>query len=212
MSDMRLHCFAQSGNAYKCALMLELCGFEWEPVFVDFFNGETRSKDFVATNPMGEVPVFTHGETRLTQSGVILDYLAGLSQRFGATTEAEGREILRWLLWDNHKLTGNTATFRFLTQFAPGAVDPAVTEFLQKRMLTSFKVLNRHLGDQPFLAGDRVTIADLSVCGYLFWDDELGVDWADYPAVQAWLARIKGIEGWRHPYDLMPGHPRDGSA
>ena len=75
MSEYRLHCFAQSGNAYKPALALALAGADWQQVFVDFFNGETRTPAYRALNPMGEVPVLEHRETRLTQSGVILDYL-----------------------------------------------------------------------------------------------------------------------------------------
>ncbi|MCH8168127.1 MAG: glutathione S-transferase N-terminal domain-containing protein, partial [Proteobacteria bacterium] len=57
MTEYRLHCFAQSGNSYKVALMLQLAGADWAPVFVDFFNGENRSPEFRALNPMGEVPV-----------------------------------------------------------------------------------------------------------------------------------------------------------
>jgi hypothetical protein len=70
MAEYRLHCFAQSGNAYKAALMLNLCGADWEPVFVDFFNGATRTPEFRELNEMGEVPVLEFEGTRLTQSGV----------------------------------------------------------------------------------------------------------------------------------------------
>ena len=72
----KLYCFGESGNAYKAALALTLADFEWEPVFVDFFNGATRTAEFRAINEMGEVPVLVDGETTLTQSGVILDYIS----------------------------------------------------------------------------------------------------------------------------------------
>ena len=114
MAEYRLHCFAQSGNAYKAALMLELCGADWEPRFVDYFNGETRTPEFRAVNVMGEVPLLEHGALELAQSGVILDYLAGQLGQFGPENESDRREILRWLLFDNHKLTSYTATLRFL--------------------------------------------------------------------------------------------------
>ncbi|MEM7616546.1 MAG: glutathione S-transferase, partial [Pseudomonadota bacterium] len=67
-----LHCFAQSGNAYKAALMLELCGQPWEPIQVDFFNGAARTPEYAALNEMAEVPTYTEGDLCLTQSGVIL--------------------------------------------------------------------------------------------------------------------------------------------
>jgi glutathione S-transferase len=53
-----------------------------------------------------------------------------------------------------------------------------------------------------------LTVADISMCGYLFFDDEIGVDWAIYPNLKGWLARIKATPRWQHPYKLMPGHPR----
>ncbi|MEE9589192.1 MAG: glutathione S-transferase [Hyphomicrobiaceae bacterium] len=213
MSEYTLYCFAQSGNAYKAALMLELCKLDWQAKFVDFFNGEARSPDYRAINEMGEVPVLLHGDARLTQTGVILDYLAGMTGRFGAKTPEEGREILRWLFWDNHKLTSYTATYRFLINFAQTGTTP-VTQFLEQRMRTAFKVLDERLEDRDWIVGANASIADISACGYLFWPDEFGVDWRDYPGIGAWLERIKAIDGWRAPYDLMPGHadleqPRD---
>src|SRR5262249_3189263 len=69
-------------------------------------------------------------------------------------------------------------------------------------------VLEAHLAGRRYVAADRITIADLSICGYLFFDDEIGVDWEDYPAIQGWLGRIKSEPRWAHPYQLMPGHPR----
>ena len=118
MPEYTLHCFAQSGNAYKPALALQLAGADWAPRFVDFFSGETRTSAYRAINVMGEVPVLEHGELRLAQSGVILEYLAETLGRFGPADATERREVLRWLLFDNHKLTSYTATCRFLRTFA----------------------------------------------------------------------------------------------
>ena len=207
MTEYTLYCFAQSGNAYKAALMLQLCNADWAPQWVDFFNGETRTANYRTINEMGEVPVLQHDDLTFSQSGVILDYLAEQLKRFGPNNSAERREILRWLLFDNHKLTSYTATYRFLTNFAQNS-DPAVVEFLRKRMLSAFKVLNGHLSQSAYALPDRITIADLSLCGYLFWPDELNVDWAEFPYMQRWLGEIQALPGWVHPYELMPGHPR----
>jgi glutathione S-transferase len=211
MADYTLHCFAQSGNAYKPALMLELTGVDWVPRFVDFFNGETRTTAYRMINVMGEVPVLEHGDKRLSQSGAILDYLAEKTGKFGAADGEERREILRWLLFDNHKLTSYTATYRFLRTYAKEP-DPAVVKEFAKRAETAWGVLNVHLAGRSFVVGDRPTIADLSLCGYLFWDDELGVDWDTYPHVRDWLERIRALPRWKHPYELMPGHPRSVST
>lgn len=206
MADYQLYCFAQSGNAYKPALMLNHCGADWTPRFVDFFNGETRSEAFRKLNPMGEVPVLDHQGEILTQSGIILDYLAERHGMFGAADDKERREIWRWILFDNHKLTASIATYRFLLQFAKTGATP-VTDFLKGRMTNALKVLDGHLAGREFAAADRPTIADFSLTGYLFFPDEFDASWSDFPAIGAWLKRIEALPGWVHPYELMPGHP-----
>ena len=206
MSEYTLYCFAQSGNAYKPALALELAGADWAPRFVDYFNGETRSPAYRAINVMGEVPVLEHRGARLAQSGAILDYLTGTLDRFGSTDDTERREILRWLLFDNHKLTSYTATYRFMRALTKDP-DPAVMAEFRRRAEAAWRVLDAHLDGRRYVVGDRITIADLSLCGYLFFDDEIGVDWNVYPSIRDWLERIRSEPGWAHPYDLMPGHP-----
>jgi len=207
MPEYTLHCFAQSGNAYKPALALQLAGADWAPRFVDYFSGETRTSAYRAINVMGEVPVLEHRELRLAQSGVILDYLAETLGRFGPVDATERREILRWLLFDNHKLTSYTATCRFMRTFAKDP-DPAVQAEFRRRAETAWSVLNVHLAGRRYVVGDRLTIADLSLCGYLYWPDEIGVDWNVYPSLRDWLERIRSEPRWVHPYELMPGHPR----
>ena len=211
MPDYRLHCFAQSGNAYKVALMLNLCGVKWTPVFVDFFNGGHRTPDFLALNPMGEAPVLEGPEIQgrrqvFTQSGAILHHLSGELAAFGGQNEAEREEILRWMFWDNHKLTAYTATHRFMTNFLPEEKrDPSVIAFLKGRRDVALKILEARLGEQEFVATpDQPSIADISCCGYLFWLDEIGVSPATIPNTVAWLGRIKALKGWAAPYDLMP--------
>lgn len=205
-SEFVLYCFAQSGNAYKAALMLNLCRADWSPRFVDYFNREVDTPEYRAINEMGEVPVLEHGDRRLSQSGVILDYLAGELEMFNAENEDERREILRWILFDNHKLTSYTATLRFLRTFAKSA-DPAVLDFLSTRSNGAFKILDQHLDTRQFAIGDRPTIADVSMCGYMYYTDEIGIDLNGYPNVSRWLRDIRMLDGWVHPYELMPGHP-----
>ncbi|MEZ5923496.1 MAG: glutathione S-transferase [Hyphomicrobiaceae bacterium] len=209
MVEYTLYAFAQSGNAYKPALMLALSGADWAPRFVDYFNGETRTPAYrTEVNEMGEVPVLEHKGRKLAQSAVILDYLAETLGRFGWRDEDERREILRWLFWDNHKLTSYTATYRFLRTFMRDKTDLAVLDFFKARMTAALGILDGRLARQPFVAvADRPTIADISLAGYLFFDDEIGLDWSSHPNVKAWRDRLQELPGWRHPYDLLPGHP-----
>ena len=209
MAEFTLHCFAQSGNAYKPALMLALCGADWEPRFVDFFNGATRTPEYRAINVMGEVPLLEHEGRVLSQSGVILDYLAARLGRFGWQDEDERREILRWMLFDNHKFTSYTATCRYLRNFVPDT-DPAVLAMFRGRAEGAWKVVDAHLAGRQWIIARRPTIADFSLAGYVFWPEEIGFDLNDYPNIRDWSARISALSGWQHPYRLMPGHPLAG--
>lgn len=207
MAEYTLHCFAQSGNAYKAALALQLADADWAPRFVDFFGGETRTPAYRAINVMGEVPVLEHRGNTLSQSGVILEYVADTLGVFGPRDAAERREVLRWLFFDNHKLTSYTATLRFMRTFV-AEPDAAVMAEFRKRAETAWRVLDAHLVSRTFVVGERLTVADLSLCGYLYWPDEIGVDWSAYPALRDWLKRISATPRWQPPYALMPGHPR----
>jgi glutathione S-transferase len=114
MPCYRLHYFPESGNSYKLALMLTLCGRRFEPVWTDFGGGVTRTPEWRRdVNEMGEIPVLEVDGERLTQTAPILLKLAKQFGRFGGETEQEQFELLRWLFWDNHKLTGYMATYRY---------------------------------------------------------------------------------------------------
>lgn len=201
---MKLYCFGESGNAYKCALALEMTGTAWEPVFVDFFKGEARSPEFRKINEMGEVPVLVDGDMKLTQSGVILDHIAERSGKLAGTSDFDRQEILRWLFWDNHKLSTMIGTTRFLMNFlAPDKRPEGVIPFLQGRLKAAYGVLNDHLASREWIVGRGPTIADLSACGYLYYPEPFGFDRKDWPHIDGWLDRISALPGWKHPYDLM---------
>ncbi len=207
----RLHCFSQSGNAFKVAFMLRALGQPFETVHVDFFNGATREQAWRdENNEMGEAPVLEDGALRLTQSGAILSYLASKHARFGGEDEAEQRDVLRWLLFDNHKFTSYFASYRFAHSLAPAPFDPAVMQWLLGRMDAAFQIVDRHLATRDFLVGAEPTIADFSLSGYQFYPvEESGIDVAQrYPHIGAWVARLRQIPGWASPYELMPGGRR----
>ena len=205
-----LYCFGESGSAYKCALALAMTQTPWQARYVDFFNGETRTDAFRALNQMGEVPVLVDGDQTLTQSGSILLHLAAKTGQMGGKTPAEQAEVLRWILWDNHKLSTQIGTLRFLMNFMPADKRPeAVMPFLQARLKAAYTVLNSHLAGRDWVVGDGPTVADLSCCGYLYYPEPFGFDREDWPNIDLWLDRIAALRGWKHPYELMPGTPSD---
>ncbi len=211
MAEYELYCFAQSGNAYRAALMLNLIGADWRPIFVDFFaKGVQRTPEYRGTiNEMGEVPVLAHGAKKLSQSGVILTYLAERSGKFLPRSEDDRLEALRWIIFDNQKVNGFLGPYRFLRNFAKPPGNPAVMEFLKGRIDNALGILDKRLAKAPYMLGAQPTIADLSLVAYLYYPaEEFGFDIAaERKNIAAWLDRIKALPGWAHPYDLMPGHP-----
>jgi glutathione S-transferase len=204
MSEYQLYCMAESGNSYKAALALQLAGCDWEPIFVDFFGGEARTEEFRKINEMGEVPVLVHGDVKITQSGVIQDYITQETSKFGGKTAEERREVMRWILWDNHKLSSQAGMLRFLMNFLPEDKRPtAVFPFVAGRLQAAYAVLDAHLEGRDWIATDNPTMADFSCCGYLYYPEPFGFDRADWPNIDAWLDRIAALEGWKHPYDMM---------
>jgi glutathione S-transferase len=211
MPEYQLYCFAQSGNAYRVALMLNLIGADWAPVFVDFFKGgEQRSPKYRAeVNEMGEVPVLVHGDKKLSQSGVCLTYLAEHTGKFAPQGEDERLEALRWIIFDNQKVNGFLGPYRFLKTLARPPGDPAVLAFLKGRIDGNLAIVEKRLAARPYVIGERPTIADISLVAYLYYPaEEFGFDIAGtHPSIGKWLDRMKALPGWEHPYKLMPGYP-----
>ena len=202
---LKLHCFGESGHSYKVALALSVAGLDWEPIHIDFFRGGSRTPDYLANvNEMGEAPVLIDGDLKLTQSGVILDYLNAQTGKFGGASPEEKREVLRWVLWDNHKMSSQAGVLRFLRNFLPEEKRPEeVCQWLEGRMKSALTILNTHMTERDWVVGRDVTNADFSCCSYLFYQEPFGFDRTAYPNIDRWLDRIAGLPGWRQPYDLM---------
>ena len=207
----QLHAFSQSGNCFKVALLLQALGQPWRAIhmpFSDFAGGVPRSDQWrQEQNPMGEVPILEFDGRKMTQSGAILMYLAAKHGAYGGASEDEQQEVLRWILFDNHKFTSYFASWRFTKSFSPVAPDPGVEKWLKGRIDNAFGIVERHLADRDYIVGNAPTIADMSLCGYMYYPaEESGYDLAtQYPAMTRWLERLKKLPGWKGPYELLPG-------
>lgn len=207
---MTLHCFGESGNAYKAALTLALTGADWSPSYVDFFNGGGRTPEFLDLNVMGEVPVLEDGDLVLTQSGVIQDYVSSKTGKLGGKSAAERRDILRWMFFDTHKVSGIAGNVRFMMNFlAEEKRNADVIAFQSGRLKAALAIVETQLSRTQWLAAADMTIADIAVSGYLFYPEPFTFDRDDYPHIDRWLDAIAATPGWKPPYDLMPGSPAD---
>ncbi len=198
----RLYGSPISGNAYKPALMLALSGQRFAFVPVDVQSGATRTDAYLAINRFQEIPVLEHGGRRIVQSGVILTYLAEQLGRFGHRNEDERWTIQEWLAWDNQRMTGGPALLRFQKRFVADT-DPAVLAFLRGRAERALGQLSAALAKTGWLVGDRPSIADIATCAYAFWLDEAGLDAERWPAIPAWLDRIRALPGFAPAGTLM---------
>ena len=186
-----------------------MSGLKWTPEKVDFFNGATRTDEFKTLNILGEAPVMVDGNITLTQSGAIQQYIVDKSGKLGGLPE-DKYEILRWILFDNHKMSSQAGNTRFMMNFLPEKHRSGeVIKFMQGRLSAAYHLLNSALKDKNWLVGNKITIADIANCGYLFYPEPFGFDRKKWINIDRWLSNIEETPGWKHPYDLMPGNPAD---
>jgi glutathione S-transferase len=207
----KLHGFAQSGNAYKVAMLLQALRQPWEAVhlpFASFAEGIQRSDAWRQdVNAMGELPVLEADGRKLTQSAAIMLYLADRHGAYGGRDVDERQEVLRWMFFDNHKFTSYFATLRFLKSFSPTEPNAEVMKFLRGRVDNAWGIVEKHLATREYVVGAAPTIADMSLSGYLYFPaEESGYDLArQFPAMAAWRDRLMALPGWKPPYEMLPG-------
>jgi glutathione S-transferase len=201
VEDFVLYGHRESGNVFKVALMLRLCGAPFAFRVVALLEGEQRTPAFHAINPFGEVPVLIHRGRTLVQTSLILPYLAEHLGRFGGRDAEENRRIAEWIAWETGRLTNGVSLARFARKFLKS--DAAVIAHLQARGKAGLDVLERRLGD-AFILGPEPTIADISACAYLLLADEAGIGILAWPKVAAWLDRVRALPGFVPQYELLP--------
>ncbi len=196
---IRLFEFARSGNCHKVRLMLSLLGREYVSVPLDPEGTDHRSREFLAMNPFGEVPVLVDGELRLRESQAILVYLA---RRYGSTDwlphDPGGlAEVAAWLCTAANEVARGPMLLRVHHKLGK-PVDLASAEAVTARLLA---ILDAHLSRRSWLALGRPTLADVAVYPYVALAPDGRIDLYPYPAVRAWLGRVRGLPG----YIGMPG-------
>jgi glutathione S-transferase len=198
---MRLHDYAASGNCYKVRLLLALLGQPYERVPVDIFAGDTLTDEFAALNPARETPVLELDDGRtLAESGAILWYLAEGTAFLPDDRLARAR-VLQWLCFER-ELTAPVAGTRF--RVMTGRTNEE-TPFMLVRGRDALATLDRRLEGRDWVALDAPTIADIALFGYTHVAHDAGFDLARYPAIEAWLDRIRALPGYVN--DLIPYPP-----
>lgn len=204
MAQLRLHDYAASANCYKVRLALAQLGVDYERVAVDIFEGDTLTDAYRDINPARETPVLELDGGYLPESGAILTYVAQGTPLF-TDDQWLRAQILRWLLFEQTAVMATMGGLRF--RLLTGRLTADDIEAMRRRdaALQALRLLDCHLGQTPFLVGDRYTIADIAIYGYTHVAADAGIDTEPFPAFTAWLDRVVAQPGYVN--DLEPYPP-----
>ena len=195
-----LHEYAASGNCYKVRLTAALLGLALERREYDIMKGETRTPEFLAgVNANGRIPVLQAGDRFIPESNAACFYLADGSPLVPAD-RFERADMLRWMFWEQYNHEPNVATLRFWNGWVglENLTDAQRAQLPAKRAAgeAALALMDDALGRNPFLVGDRVTLADIALYAYTHVAEDGGFQLGGHPAVRAWLERIAAAPGY----------------
>jgi len=199
---MKLYYHPASPFARKVLLAAALLGIEMETQLVDLFAGEGQAPDFLRLNPNGKVPTLVDGDFTLWESNAIIQYLA--AQTPGTPLlPADGRgrtDILRWQFWEASSFTPACMVYVWENLLKPmlgqGEADPVELKKGEEKFHRAAKVLDAHLSAHPWLIGDTLTLADISVAPALMYAERGHYPLEGYPHIAAWFDKIKQLPAW----------------
>lgn len=191
---MKVYGSSQSGNCLKVKWVAEHLGIGFEWIEVDSFSGATRTPEFLAINPAGQVPVVVLEDGRtLAQSNAIMVRLAEGSDLIPA--DAYGRaKMFEWLFWEQYShepaIAVRIARLFYLKQ-PEAELDPALLTKGQAALAR----MELQLARTPLLVGSGLTLADVALVAYTRVAHRGGFDLAAYPPVKRWVSRVEGKLG-----------------
>jgi len=189
---VRLYDFLPSGNGYKVRLLLTQLDIPFERVEIDILKGKSRTPEFLSKNINGRIPVLEleNGQC-LAESNAILFYLSEGTEFF-PNDPFERAQVMQWLFFEQYSHEPYIATSRYWISIL-GKVDDYRDTLAQKREpgYAALSVMEQHLTNHSFFVGNRYTIADMGLFAYTHVADEGGFDLTRFPAIQAWLERVK---------------------
>lgn len=193
MELLRLYDFLPSGNGYKLRLLLTQLGMPFERVEINIIKGESRTPEFLSKNINGKIPVLEVEPGKyLAESNAILVYLSEGTE-FLPYDRFLRAQVLQWLFFEQYSHEPFIATSRFWISILGKAQE--YQEALQQKRepgYAALKVMEQHLSAHKFFVAERYTIADIALFAYTHVADEGGFDLTQFPAIQAWIERVKG--------------------
>ncbi len=194
MAKITLYGNSGSGNCLKAKWAADYAGFSYDWVEINTWGGETRTDEFLAINPAGQVPVmrFDDGRT-LAQSNAILLYLAEGTDLI-PTDPFERAQMMQWLFWEQYSHEPYIAVRRSQKHFLK-VPDADLDPDLLAKGRRALDVMEMKLITCPFFLGDQMSCADIALVAYTRVAGEGGFDLTEFPAVQSWVHRVESALG-----------------
>ncbi len=194
---MKIYGDTQSGNCYKIKLLCSLLDIEHEWVHVDIIAGDTSKAEFLKKNPNGKIPLLELDDGRcLSESNAILNYLSAGSELLPSDT-FQLAKVQQWQFFEQYSHEPYIAVARFIAKYL-GLPDERKAEYEAKQSggHKALAVMEKQLSTSPYLVGDAMTTADISLYGYTHVASEGGFDLNKYPSVLAWIGRIQETQNY----------------
>lgn len=199
---MKLYMNSMSPNVRRVRLTAALLGLQLEEKNLDLAKGEQKKPEFLALNPNGSVPTLVDGDFVLTESRVIMQYLASKKPESGLLPQDEQAraDIMRWQFWDSSHFSPPLRTLVFERLLKPmfglGEPDAGKAEEALADFRRFAAVLDKRLDDKQYVVGDAMTLADLTLAPALMYAKQTQVPLAEFPNIQRWFSRISDMDAW----------------
>jgi glutathione S-transferase len=179
-----------SGNCLKVKFVADRLGLPYDWVEVSVLKGETRTPEFLAMNPVGQVPVVRFADTDvLAQSNAIMLHLAQNTDLIPAEP-FERALMFQWLFWEQYSHEPAIAVLRF-HKFYLKKSDSEIDPNLRPRCLKVLRLMQEHLEGRSHFVGTKLSLADIALVAYTRFAHQAGLDLAQFPHVHAWVRRIE---------------------
>ena len=186
---MKLYDYLPSGNSYKVRLLLSYLGVTYTHIPIDIVSGESQSDDYKRINPVGQIPLLELNDgRRIAESNAILFFLAE-GTPYWPVNVFDQAKALQWMFFEQYKHEPSIAVARYIHHYAMDTRDNEL-EALKPKGNAALAVMENHLADHHWFAGEGLTIADIALYAYTHVAEEGGFNLSDYPNVLAWLERV----------------------
>lgn len=189
---MKIYADIQSGNCFKIKLLTSLLDIDHEWVEIDIMANETLTESFLCKNPNGKIPLLELDDGRcISESNAILNYLAAGTSLVG-NNRFEAAIVQQWQFFEQYSHEPFIAVARFIAKYL-GLPEDRKADYAAKQEggHKALRVMEEQLQKTPYLVGDYLTTADISLYGYTHVAHEGGFNLSEYPGIQQWIERIQ---------------------